>query len=96
MPVQRSGVDWAMAAEQTKQIKKKLRITPWYGKDPTEVRECGCRGHLVPMNYGQAIRELQDTLLVISEIERRQSALLREHSELLHQKHTAYFAESIE
>lgn len=33
------------------------------------------------MNYEQAIRELQDTLVVIGEIERRQSALLKEHSE---------------
>jgi len=29
----------------------------------------------------QAIKDLQDTLIVISEIEKRQSALLREHSE---------------
>ena len=29
----------------------------------------------------QAVKELQDALLVIAEIERRQSALLREHSE---------------
>jgi K+/H+ antiporter YhaU regulatory subunit KhtT len=33
------------------------------------------------MNYEQAIKELQDNLIVIAEIERRQSALLREHSE---------------
>ena len=33
------------------------------------------------MNYDQVIRELQDNLLVITEIERRQSALLKEHSE---------------
>ena len=33
------------------------------------------------MNYDQVIRELQDNLLVIAEIERRQSALLKEHSE---------------
>jgi hypothetical protein len=35
------------------------------------------------MNYEQAIKELQDTLIVIAEIERRQSSLLREHSEML-------------
>jgi hypothetical protein len=35
------------------------------------------------MNYEQAIKELQDTLVVIAEIERRQSSLLREHSEML-------------
>jgi len=29
----------------------------------------------------QAVKELQDALLVIAEIEKRQSALLREHSE---------------
>ena len=33
------------------------------------------------MNYEQAIRELQDNLIVIAEIEKRQSALLKEHSE---------------
>lgn len=32
-------------------------------------------------NIERAIKELQDTLVVISEIERRQSALLKEHSE---------------
>jgi hypothetical protein len=35
------------------------------------------------MNYGQAIKDLQDNLIVIAEIERRQSALLKEHSEFL-------------
>ena len=35
------------------------------------------------MNYEQAIKDLQDNLVVIAEIERRQSALLREHSELI-------------
>jgi len=30
-----------------------------------------------------AVKQLQDSLIVISEIERRQSALLREHSELI-------------
>ena len=33
------------------------------------------------MNYEQAIKDLQDNLVVIAEIEKRQSALLREHSE---------------
>jgi predicted nucleic acid-binding Zn-ribbon protein len=33
-------------------------------------------------NIEKAIKELQDNLLVIAEIEKRQSALLREHSEL--------------
>jgi hypothetical protein len=32
-------------------------------------------------NIEQAVKELQDTLVVISEIERRQSSLLKEHSE---------------
>ena len=36
------------------------------------------------MNYEQAIKELQDNLVVIAEIERRQSALLREHAEMIH------------
>ena len=35
------------------------------------------------MNYEQAIRDLQDSLVVIAEIERRQSALLKEHSEYI-------------
>jgi hypothetical protein len=35
------------------------------------------------MKYEQAIKDLQDNLVVISEIERRQSKLLREHSEML-------------
>ena len=38
------------------------------------------------MNYEQAIKELQDNLIVIAEIERRQSAMLREHAEILHQQ----------
>ena len=33
------------------------------------------------MDYGQAIKELQDNLIVIAEIERRQSRMLLEHSE---------------
>jgi hypothetical protein len=33
-------------------------------------------------NIEKAVKELQDNLLVIAEIERRQSSLLREHSEL--------------
>ena len=35
------------------------------------------------MDLQRAIKELQDNLLVITEIERRQSALLREHSNLI-------------
>ncbi len=34
-------------------------------------------------NLEKAVKDLQDNLLVLSEIERRQSALLREHSELI-------------
>ena len=34
-------------------------------------------------NMEKAVKELQDNLLVIAEIEKRQSALLREHSELI-------------
>ena len=33
------------------------------------------------MNYEQAIKDLQDNLVVIAEIERRQSAIPREHAE---------------
>jgi len=41
------------------------------------------------MNYEQAIKDLQDTLVVIGEIERRQSKLLRDHAQLLreHDEH---------
>jgi hypothetical protein len=42
-------------------------------------------GHTVVMNYERATRELQDNLVVIAEIERRQSAMLREHAEILHE-----------
>ena len=37
------------------------------------------------MNYEEATKELQDNLIVIAEIERRQSAMLREHAEVLHE-----------
>jgi hypothetical protein len=47
------------------------------------------------MNYEQAIKDLQDTLVVIGEIERRQSALLREHSEML-QKHAEMLRDTAE
>jgi hypothetical protein len=33
------------------------------------------------MNYEQAIKDLQDNLVVIAEIERRQSRMLLEHSQ---------------
>lgn len=36
------------------------------------------------MNYEQAIKELEDNLVVIAEIERRQSAMLRERAKMLH------------
>jgi len=44
------------------------------------------------MNYEQAIKDLQDNLVVIAEIERRQSAILREHTERI-QQHERYQAE---
>ncbi len=47
------------------------------------------------MNYEQAIKELQDNLIVIAEIERRQSAMLREHAEMLHQ-HNLHYGEILE
>ena len=47
------------------------------------------------MNYEQAIKELQDNLIVIAEIERRQSAMLREHAEMLHQ-HNLHHGEILE
>ena len=46
----------------------------------------------------QAVKELQDTLIVISEIERRQSAMLKEHSERIvaMELHGAQFRERTE
>ena len=37
------------------------------------------------MNFEQTIKDIQDTLTVMGEIERRQSAILREHSEVMHE-----------
>lgn len=45
------------------------------------------------MNVEHVIKELQDNLLVIAEIERRQSELLLEHSKLL-RKHDEMIGES--
>jgi hypothetical protein len=36
------------------------------------------------MNYEQAIKELRENLIVMAEMERRQSVILREHAEMLH------------
>jgi hypothetical protein len=47
------------------------------------MREWERYGHIAVMNYEQAVKELQDNLIVIAEIERRQSAMLRDHSEML-------------
>ena len=47
------------------------------------------------MNYEQAIKDLQDTLVVITEIEKRQSAMLREHAEILHE-HNLHHNEMLE
>jgi hypothetical protein len=47
------------------------------------------------MNYEEAIKELQDNLIVIAEIERRQSEMLREHAEMLHE-HNKHLAELLE
>jgi hypothetical protein len=47
------------------------------------------------MNYEQAIKDLQDTLVVIGEIERRQSVMLREHAEML-QKHAEMLRDTSE
>jgi len=47
------------------------------------------------MNYREAIKELQDAVIVMAEMERRQSAMLREHAEMLHNhdKHLAEISE---
>jgi hypothetical protein len=47
------------------------------------------------MNFEQAIKAIQDNLIVIGEIERRTSEVLREHSEILHE-HNLHFAELLE
>jgi len=43
-------------------------------------------------NIGRAIEDLQDTLIVVAEIEKRQSAMLRENSERI----VRFEAESLE
>jgi len=43
----------------------------------------GDRRTILPVAYEQAIKDLQDNLVVIAEIEKRQSRMLREHSEYL-------------
>ncbi len=47
------------------------------------------------MNYEQAIKDLQDTLIVMAEMERRQSVMLREHAETLH-KHDEMLRDTVE
>jgi hypothetical protein len=47
------------------------------------------------MNFEQAIKAIQDNLIVIGEIERRTSEVLREQSEILHE-HNLHFAELLE
>jgi hypothetical protein len=47
------------------------------------------------MNFEQAIQAIQDNLIVIGEIERRTSAVLREQSEILHE-HNLHFVELLE
>jgi chromosome segregation ATPase len=47
------------------------------------------------MNYEQAIKVLQDNVVVIAEMERRQSAMLREHAEMLH-KHDEMLHDTLE
>ena len=46
-------------------------------------------------NIEQAVKDIQDTLVVIAQIEKRQSALLREHSEML-REHSGHFGELLE
>jgi hypothetical protein len=59
-----------------------IRLSVWgcpasiSGPNPFEPCE-----NLVVNNVDKAIKDLQDTLVVISEIERRQSAIILEHSE---------------
>ncbi len=42
----------------------------------------------------QAVKDLQDNLVVIAEIEKRQSALLQEHGEMLHGLNKTVLAQS--
>jgi hypothetical protein len=46
-------------------------------------------------NIEQAVKDIQDTLVVIAQIEKRQSALLREHSEML-REHSEHVGELLE
>jgi hypothetical protein len=46
-------------------------------------------------NIEQAILQLQDNMLVIAEMERRQTEPLREHADMLHQ-HNLVLAETIQ
>jgi hypothetical protein len=47
------------------------------------------------MNYEQAIKELQDTVIVMAHLEARQSAMLKEHTRILsdHDSHVAEITE---
>jgi len=47
------------------------------------VREWDGYRHTFVMNYEQAVKELQDNVVVMAEMERRQSAMLRDHAEML-------------
>jgi len=47
------------------------------------------------MNYEQAIKDLQNTLVVMTEMERRQSAMLRQHAET-RQKHDEMLRDTTE
>jgi calcineurin-like phosphoesterase family protein len=47
------------------------------------------------MNYEQAIKELQDTVTVVAHLERQQSAMLKDHAQMLrdHDSHLGEIAE---
>ena len=44
------------------------------------------------MNYEEAIKELQNSLVVITEVHRESTAILRQHNEIL-EEHNRHFAE---
>lgn len=46
-------------------------------------------------NIEQAVQQLQDNMLVIAEMERRQTEMLRDHADMLHQ-HNLVLAESLQ
>ena len=56
------------------------------------MREYWVAGHFSAMNYEQAIRELQDTMVVMAHLEKQQSEMLKHHAQVL-RDHDDYLEE---